>query len=108
MPADARAPPCAQAIWKPRGSLPKVNSTVLSATMPSATVAISQAFEPRRANGRTASQLDEDAVGGAQRERDEQPQRTAASPSLHREGVGEHRAEHHRAALREVHRADTA
>src|SRR5205085_5228739 len=38
----------------PRGSLPKVNSTVLSATMPSATVAISQALEPRRANGLTA------------------------------------------------------
>ncbi len=41
-------PPCVQAIWKPRGSLPKVKRTVLSATMPSATVAISQALEPRR------------------------------------------------------------
>ena len=39
---------------KPRGSLPKVNSTRLSARMPNATVAISQAFEPLRAKGRTA------------------------------------------------------
>ncbi len=39
---------------KPRGSLPKVNSTTLSSTMPPATVAISQAFEPRSANGRTS------------------------------------------------------
>ena len=38
----------------PRGSLPKVNSATFSSTMPSATVAISQAFEPRRTNGRTA------------------------------------------------------
>src|SRR5688572_32175994 len=47
--------PSAQGKENPRGSLPKVNSTVLSATMPSATVAISQALEPRRANGRTAT-----------------------------------------------------
>ena len=40
---------------RPRGSLPKVKSTLLSAMIPSATVAISQAFEPRLANGRTAS-----------------------------------------------------
>jgi len=33
--------------------LPKVNSTTLSSTMPPATVAISQAFDPRSANGRT-------------------------------------------------------
>jgi len=39
----------------PRGSLPKVNSTTLSSTMPSATVAISQEFEPRITNGRTAT-----------------------------------------------------
>ena len=39
---------------KLRGSLPKVNSTRLSMMMPSATVAISQAFEPRRTKGRTA------------------------------------------------------
>src|SRR5271154_2981820 len=39
----------------PRGSLPKVNSTTLSSTMPSATVAISQEFEPRATNGRTAT-----------------------------------------------------
>ena len=45
----------ANGIGKPRGSLPKVNSTALSATMPSATVAISQALEPRRTNGRTAT-----------------------------------------------------
>ncbi|MNW10808.1 hypothetical protein D3C71_2081080 [compost metagenome] len=37
-----------------RGSLPKVNMARLSTTMPSATVAMSQASEPRRANGRTA------------------------------------------------------
>ena len=57
---DTATPPImngsvAQGMAKPRGSLPKVNSTVLSARMPSATVAISQAFEPRRANGRTAT-----------------------------------------------------
>src|SRR5208337_1784130 len=39
----------------PRGSLPKVNSTTLSSTMPSATVAISQELEPRTTNGRTAT-----------------------------------------------------
>ena len=39
----------------PRGSLPKVNSTTFSSTMPSATVAISQELEPRRTNGRTAT-----------------------------------------------------
>ena len=39
----------------PRGSLPKVNSTTLSSTMPSATVAISQELEPRATNGRTAT-----------------------------------------------------
>eukprot|EP01022_Parablepharisma_sp_SALTPOND_P030357 TRINITY_DN760_c2_g2_i2.p2 TRINITY_DN760_c2_g2~~TRINITY_DN760_c2_g2_i2.p2 ORF type:complete len:1280 (+),score=504.50 TRINITY_DN760_c2_g2_i2:6407-10246(+) len=38
-----------------RGSLPKVCRTRLSSTMPSATVDISQALEPWRANGRTAS-----------------------------------------------------
>ena len=38
-----------------RGSLPKVNITRLSTTMPSATVAISQASEPRLAKGRTAA-----------------------------------------------------
>ena len=39
----------------PRGSLPNVKSTTLSSTMPSATVAISQEFEPRATNGRTAT-----------------------------------------------------
>jgi hypothetical protein len=39
-------------IGKPRGSLPKVNSTTLSATMPIATVAINHALDPRLANGR--------------------------------------------------------
>src|SRR6516162_168493 len=39
----------------PRGSLPKVNSTTLSSTIPSATVAMSQEFEPRTTNGRTAT-----------------------------------------------------
>src|SRR6476620_4386178 len=39
----------------PRGSLPKVNSTAFSRTMPSATVAISQELEPRAMNGRTAT-----------------------------------------------------
>jgi hypothetical protein len=34
--------------------LPNVKSTTLSATIPSATVAISHAFEPRSTNGRTA------------------------------------------------------
>jgi hypothetical protein len=38
----------------PRGSLPNVNSTTFSSTMPSATVAINQAFEPRCTKGRTA------------------------------------------------------
>ena len=38
---------------KLRGSLPKVNSTTLSRTMPPAIVAINQALEPRSANGRT-------------------------------------------------------
>ena len=41
--------------WKEgklRGSLPKVNRTMLSSTMPPATVAISQALDPRSANGR--------------------------------------------------------
>ena len=47
--------PVAQGRLKPRGSLPKVNSTLLSATMPRATVAISQALEPRRTKGRTAT-----------------------------------------------------
>ena len=45
---------CARNDGKPRGSLPKVNSTTLSSTMPPATVAISQPFEPRSANGRTS------------------------------------------------------
>ncbi len=35
--------------------MPKVKSTALSSTMPPATVAISQAFEPRSANGRTSA-----------------------------------------------------
>ena len=39
---------------KLRGSLPNVNSTALSTTIPPATVAISQALEPRDANGRTS------------------------------------------------------
>ena len=39
----------------PRGSLPKVNRTTFSMTMPSATVAISQELEPLRTNGRTAT-----------------------------------------------------
>ncbi len=38
----------------PRGSLPNVNRTTFSSTMPSATVAINQAFEPRWTKGRTA------------------------------------------------------
>ena len=38
----------------PRGSLPNVNSTTFSSTIPSATVAINQEPEPRRTNGRTA------------------------------------------------------
>lgn len=38
-----------------RGSLPKVNITRLSTTMPSATVAISQLSDPRLAKGRTAA-----------------------------------------------------
>ncbi len=46
--------PVAQGIAKPRGSLPKVNKVALSTTMPSATVAISQAFDPRFTNGLTA------------------------------------------------------
>jgi hypothetical protein len=37
-----------------RGSVPNHSITTLSSTMPSATVAISHAFEPRLANGRTA------------------------------------------------------
>jgi hypothetical protein len=36
-----------------RGSLPKVNSTALSRTMPTATVAISHASDPRTTKGRT-------------------------------------------------------
>src|SRR5712691_7469119 len=39
----------------PRGSLPKVNRTTFSSTMPRATVASSHAFEPRWTNGRTAT-----------------------------------------------------
>src|SRR6202042_21399 len=39
----------------PRGSLPKVNSTTLSSTSPSARVAISQELEPRTTNGLTAT-----------------------------------------------------
>src|ERR1700730_8478012 len=39
----------------PRGSLPNVNSTTLSMTMPRATVAISQEFDPRSTKGRTAT-----------------------------------------------------
>ena len=96
--------PPAKCIGKPRGSLPKVNSTALSATMPSATVAISQAFEPRRANGRTAtsSTITPYSAHSDERERGGRQQRPAERD---REGVGEHRAEHHRAALREVDRA---
>ena len=37
-----------------RGSLPNSTITTLSSTMPSATVAISQALLPRATNGRTA------------------------------------------------------
>src|SRR6266513_3899489 len=40
---------------KLRGSLPKVNSTTFSRTMPMATVDISQAFDPARTNGRTTN-----------------------------------------------------
>ena len=36
-----------------RGSLPKVNRTAFSSTMPRASVAMSQADEPRLTNGRT-------------------------------------------------------
>ena len=35
--------------------MPKVNITVCSRMMPTATVDISQAFEPARTNGRTAT-----------------------------------------------------
>ena len=38
-----------------RGSLPNVNITACSRMMPAATVAISQALEPARTNGRTAT-----------------------------------------------------
>ncbi len=38
-----------------RGSLPYVNRTTLSKTIPAATVDISQASEPSLANGRTAN-----------------------------------------------------
>lgn len=45
---------CASSEGSERGSLPKENITRLSSTMPSATVDISQASEPRLAKGRTA------------------------------------------------------
>src|SRR5208282_3438779 len=53
-PATAKVPVVSTPGGMPRGSLPNVNSTTLSMTMPSATVAISQEFEPRATNGRTA------------------------------------------------------
>ena len=54
MPAMMNTPVVSTPGGMPRGSLPKVNSTTFSSTMPSATVAISQEFEPRATNGRTA------------------------------------------------------
>ena len=87
----------------PRGSLPKVNSTTLSSTMPSATVAISQEFEPRPTNGRTATRstttphsaqaASATTTATAQRPAERDPEREA-----------QHRAQHHGAALREIHR----
>ena len=86
---------------KPRGSLPKVNSTTLSSTMPPATVAISQAFEPRSANGRTSvrSTSRPNSAHSSERQRDGKRQRPAERDG---EGVAEHGAEHHRGALREI------
>ena len=55
MPARVTAPVVSTPGGMPRGSLPKVNSTTLSRTMPSATVAISHELEPRDTNGRTAT-----------------------------------------------------
>ena len=64
----------------PRGSLPKVNRTTFSSTMPSATVAISQEFEPRRTKGRTATRSTttpqaRTAPGGKHRDRERPAQR---------------------------------
>ena len=94
---------CARIEGKARGSLPNVNSTMLSSTMPPATVAISQPFEPRSANGRTSARSttrpNSAQSNSAMRDRERQ---RPAEPD--RKGIAEHGPEHHRGALREVDR----
>lgn len=46
---------CASALGSPRGDLPNTNSTTFSTMMPTASVLITHAMEPRFTNGRTAS-----------------------------------------------------
>ena len=67
---------------KLRGSLPNVNSTALSTTMPSATVAISQALEPRARERPHRDALDDEAVSRAQQQGRGEAPPAAASPSL--------------------------
>ena len=72
--------------------------------MPSATVAISQEFEPRRTNGRTATRSTStpQSAQSSERQQDGERQRPAERDP---EGEAQHGAQHHGAALREVHRA---
>ena len=72
------------AAGKLRGSLPNVNSTALSSTMPPATVAISQALEPRDANGRTSVRSTSRPKARAQQERPRRRQPAAANPAARR------------------------
>ena len=81
---------------KLRGSLPKVNSTTLSSTMPPATVAISQALEPRSRERPHQRALDQQAEQRAQQQRQQRWPSGIGQPSVTREGVAQHRAEHHR------------
>ena len=67
------------AAGKLRGSLPNVNSTALSSTIPPATVAISQALEPRAANGRTSVRSTSSAEGRAQQQAPRRRRAAAAS-----------------------------
>ncbi len=67
--ADAAAACRASGDGRLRGSLPKVNITALSSTMPSATVAISQASDPRLDERPHRRALDQQAVQRAQQQR---------------------------------------
>ena len=72
--------------------------------MPTATVDISQPLELTRTNGRTDESLDQHSPCRAKRECQQNRERERPA-KRHREQIAQHRAEHQRRALGEVHRA---